>query len=484
MPSLPARRLLLCSVLILLSCGFTASAQRRRAQMIEPYPPQLTSELIRLRDAAMVSDYAYKQLAHLCNNIGPRLSGSPQAQQAVEYIAAEMRRLGLDVKLEKVMVPHWVRGVETAELIEFKGQAPGTKQKVVVTALGGSIATPPEGITAEVIVVKSFAELRALGREKVAGKIVVYNAPFDQRLAEQGLALEAYSQTGAYRSIGASEAAKLGAVAAMNRALGGANYRLPHTGAMFYLPDTSKIPAASITAEDCEMLAYLTAQGPVKMHLTLTPQTLPDAESYNVIADVKGSEHPEQIVIVSGHLDSWDLGTGAIDDGAGVVMAMQTVQLMKQLGLKPKRTIRFIPWINEENGSRGGTTYVQDYAAEVGNHVAAIEADLGAGHPAGFFAHASPQAIDRLRPLVPILSSFGASLIKASTDAVGEDISYLEAKGVPGFAPIFDTRHYFDYHHTPADTLDKVNPRELAENAALMAVLAYAIASLPEPLPR
>jgi len=462
-----------------------APAQRRGENApTYAYPPQLVAELNQIKQAALESDYAYRQLAHLCNAIGPRLSGSPQAQQAVEYVAAEMRRLGLEVKLERVMVPHWVRGVETAELVTFAGQAPKTTQKVVLTALGGSVATPPEGLTAEVLVVKNYDELRALGRERVAGKIVVYNFPFDQRLAEQGAALEAYGQAAAYRGIGASEAAKLGAVAAMNRAAGGANYRLPHTGAMFYLPDVPKIPAASLTAEDADLLAYLTTQGTVKMHLTLTPQTLPDAESFNVIADLKGSEHPDQVVIVSGHLDSWDLGTGAVDDGAGVAMAMQAVQLIKQLGLKPKRTIRFIPWMNEENGSRGGTTYERDHATEIGNHIAAIEADLGAGHPSGFFAHAGPAAIGMLRPLSPILQSFGASLIKASPNAVGEDISYLEAKGVPGFAPIFDSRHYFDYHHTPADTLDKVNPRDLAENSALMAVLAYAIANLPEALPR
>ena len=274
--------------------------------------------------------------------------------------------------------------------MQYPGQAPQTTQKILLTALGGSVATPPEGLTAEVIVVNNFDELNALGRDKVTGKIVLFNYHYDRAMAAQGFGGEAYGQAVAYRGGGPSAAARLGAVAALNRSAGGAEFRLPHTGATRYADDAPKIPAAAVTAEDGDLIARLAAQGAVRMHLVLTPQQLPDAVSYNVIADIKGSEHPEQIVIVSGHLDSWDLGTGAIDDGAGVVVAMQTVQLIKQLGLHPKRTIRFIAWMNEENGVAGGRTYAKDYAAEVANHFAAIESDRGAGHPLGFEVKAKP----------------------------------------------------------------------------------------------
>ena len=473
------------TALVVLASPFSLTAIAGQADgRGEPFSPQLTSELKRLKEAALASDYAYRQVAHLCNNIGPRLSGSPQTAHAVEYVASEMRRLGLEVRLEKLMVPHWVRGVETGELIEFTGQAPKTGQKIVLTALGGSTATPVEGISAEVVVVESFEHLRSIGRAGVSGRMVLFNVKFDQQLASQGFAGDAYGQAVVYRGAGASEAAKLGAVASLVRSVGGADYRLPHTGALFYAVNAPKIPAAAVTAEDADLLAYLAAQGRVRMHLTLTPQTLPDELSYNVIADLIGSEHPEQVVLVSGHLDSWDLGTGAIDDGAGVAVAMQVAQLCKQLGLRPKRTIRVIAWMNEENGLVGGTTYASNHAGDLANHIAAIETDLGAGHPVGFTGHASSKAFAILAPLSAILRGSGAGVTRQSGNAEGADISPLDAAGVPTFAPIQDARTYFNYHHTAADTLDKIVPRELAENAAVVALLTYTIASLPEPLPR
>jgi carboxypeptidase Q len=476
------RRVLAAVLLAILSAQTFAQEPQEKAA--DGYSPKLTAELKQLHDAALSSDYAYVQLAHLCNNIGPRLSGSPQAQQAVQYVAAQMRALGLDVQLEKVMVPHWVRGAETAELVQFAGQAPETTQKIVLTALGGSVATPPKGLTAEVVVVNSFEHLALLGRGKIAGKVVLFNTRFDKQMAAQGFALDAYGQAVAYRGAGPSAAARLGAVASLVRSVGGADYRLPHTGGFRYASDAPKIPAAAVAAEDSDLIAYLTAQGPVRVHLTLTPQTLPDVESFNVIADLKGSEHPEQIVIVSGHLDSWDLGTGAIDDGAGVAVAMQAAALIKGLGLRPKRTIRVIAWMNEENGLMGGTTYAQNHRAEYENHVAAIESDLGAGHPVGFSAHVTAKALEMLGPAAAVLQASGAGLIRQSQNGEGADISPLDAAGVPTLSPIQDNRIYFNYHHTAADTLDKVVPRELAENAAVMAVLAYAIANLPQSLPR
>jgi len=473
------------SLVLLASLGL-ASVPLRAQQPAQPTPrfePKFVSEIKAIQKAALESDYAYRQLAHLSNNIGPRLSGSPQAQAAVEYTAAELRKLGLEVKLEKVMVPHWVRGEETGALVEYPHMAPGTTQKIVLTALGGSVSTPKEGLTAEVVVVNNFDELEALGRERVAGKIVLFTAKFDQRLADNGFAGAAYGQAVIYRGAGAGAAGRLGAVAVIVRSVGGAEYRLPHTGAFRYAPDVTKIPAAAVASEDADLIAHLAGQGKVRMRLVLTPQTFPDAVSYNVVADLKGREFPDQIVIVSGHLDSWDLGTGALDDGAGCVMAMQAVQLIKQLRLRPKRTIRVVLWMNEENGLMGARTYAIDHRNEMANHFAAIEADIGSGRPMGFYASGKPEILTLLQPLATILQSQGAGVTRL-VDETGADISVLRNVGVPTFAPIQDTRTYFNYHHTAADTLDKVNPRDLQENCAVVAALTYTLANMPQSLPR
>lgn len=449
----------------------------------ELYTPKTLADLKRLQRAALESDYAYRQVAYLCDNIGPRLSGSPQAARAVEYVAGEMRRLGLTVQLEELKVPHWVRGIETGALTQFPGMAPGTTQKIVLTALGRSVATPPEGLNAEVVVVNSFEELNALGRSKVQGKIVLFNYKFDRLMAAQGFGGQAYGEAVAYRGGGPSAAARLGAVAVLVRSAGGSQNRLAHTGATRYAVDVQKIPAAAVAYEDADLLAHLTEQGTVRMRLVLTPQTLPDAVSYNVIADIKGTEHPEQVVIVSGHLDSWDLGTGAIDDAAGVAVAMQTAQLFKQLGLRPKRTLRFIAWMNEENGTVGGNTYALNQRSNIADHFAAIESDRGAGHPLGFYYTGKHEIGAMLAPVAAILQSSGAGLLQYSDDTE-TDIGPLSEAGVPAFGLWQDTRTYFNYHHTEADTLDKVDPRELAENAAVMSVLAYALTNLEQPLPR
>lgn len=447
------------------------------------FSPQTLAELKGLQQAALASDYAYRQVAHLANNIGPRLSGSAQAQKAVDYVAGEMKALGLEVQLEKVMVPHWVRGEETGALLQFPGQAANTTQKVVLTALGGSVATPAEGLTAEVVVVRDFDELRSLGKEKVFGKIVLFNHAFDKQMAAQGHAGEAYGGAVVYRSDGPSAVARLGGVAALIRSVGGAAYRLPHTGQTDYASDAPRIPAAAVTEEDADLIAALGSQGAVRMRLVLTPQQLPDAVSYNVIADLKGTKHPEQVVIVSGHLDSWDLGTGAIDDGAGVAVAMQVANLVTQRGLHPHRTIRIIAWMNEENGLRGGKTYAAEHANEVANHFAAIETDGGAGHPLGIYIAGKREIKPMLEPIAKVLQASGAGLLELR-DQVGADIDPLAKLGIPNFSPIQDSRFYFNYHHTAADTLDKIDPHELAENAAINAVLAYGLANLEQPLPR
>src|SRR6516162_1499274 len=449
------------------------------ARQMAALPPELVASLARLRDAALGSDYAWRQVAHLTENIGPRLAGSLQAEAAVNYVADELRRLGLEVKLQDVMVPHWVRGEEKAELAIYPGQAAGTAQKIVLTALGNSAATPADGLTADVVVVNNFDELAALGRDKIAGRIVLFNEKFDKRMAAAGRAGAAYGEAVAYRGGGPRAAAALGAVAALIRSVGAADYRLPHTGAS----GSAGIPAAAVTAEDADLIAHLTQQGSVAMHLVLTPQTLPDTVSHNVIADLKGSEHPDQVVIVSGHLDSWDLGTGAIDDAAGLAIAMQAAQLCKQLGLTPRRTLRAVAWMNEENGGSGSRRYFAEYEGSLSKHVGAIESDLGAGHPLGFVGIFSPTARAAVRQIARVLSPIAATLVENTGDA-GADVNAMGRRGVPVFGLMQDERTYFNYHHTAADTLDKIDPRELAENAAAMAVLGFALADMPQSLPR
>jgi Zn-dependent M28 family amino/carboxypeptidase len=447
------------------------------------WSPEQMDAMAKIRDAALSDSYAVDELRHLTFNIGPRLSGSPQAEQAVEYVAAEMRALGAKVTLEKATVPHWIRGTETAELISWPGQTPGTTQKVILTTLGNSVATPADGITAEVVVVDDWKQLRALPQDALKGKILLLNHKFDKELAAEGSGAEAYEQAVIYRGAGPVVAASMGAVAVLVRSVGGADYRLPHTGMTNYEKGVEKIPAAAVTAEDADLLRELASQGTVQLHLTLTPQTLPNAESHNVIADWVGSEHPEQVVVVSGHLDSWDLGTGAIDDGAGVAVSMQAIHLLQKLGIHPKRTIRFIAWMSEEQGSEGAAAYIAEHASETANHIGSIECDLGADHPTGIYYAGKPMLGQWLRPVARILDAIGASSLQASQDT-GEDTSVLTVRGVPGFAPIQDSRTYFNYHHTAADTFDKVDPRHLNENAALMAVLAYALADSTETAPR
>jgi carboxypeptidase Q len=455
-------------------------AEPRAESAGPPFPSQLALELAKIRDDALRDEYAQQQLAHLTENIGPRPVGSPQAAAAVQYVADELRKLGLEVRLEAVQAPHWVRGAETAELVEYTGQVRGTTQKIVLTALGGNHPTPAAGLTAEVVVVSDFDELNSLGQQAVSGKIVLFNVAFDKQKAADGFASEAYDEAVIYRGRGAKRAAALGAVAALVRSVGGADYRLPHTGGS----TAAGIPAGAVTSEDADLIAHLVAQGKVRMHLVLTSESAEDVTSYNVVADLKGSEHPEQVIVVSGHLDSWDLGTGAIDDAAGVAVAMETAQLLQQLQLRPKRTLRVIAWMDEENFGRGHVAYARAHAAEIASHVAAIESDLGAAHPLGFRAKITAEALAWLTPVREILRPLGANLLERTSESPEADLEPLAKAGVPAFGIMQDARTYFNYHHTAADTLDKIVPHELQENAAAMAVMGYALADMPQPLPR
>jgi carboxypeptidase Q len=463
------------------------SLRDRLTEISNPGTGVWTSEQIttmnHIRDAAMNDPYAYDQLAYLTENIGPRPSGSPQAEAAVQRVAAELRALGATVSLEKTVVSHWVRGEEAAALVAWPGMTPGTTQKIVLTALGGSVATDSGGLEAPVIVVNSFAEFNRLPEGIVKGKIVLFNRPFDKELASAGKGLDAYAQSGVYRFIGPSVAASHGAVAVLVRSVGSGDYRLPHTGATFFGEGEKKVPAAAVTAEDADLMAHLARQGTITLRMALTPKTLPPAPSYNVVADWKGTEHPEQIVLVSGHLDSWDLGTGAIDDGAGIVTSMQTIHLLQSLNIHPKRTIRFVAWMDEEFGSPGAATYLRDHDAEIAKYAAVIESDMGADHPYGLTFKGSPKLAQYLAPVSVILDPIGASLVSSGGE-IGEDVAGMIAQGVPGFTPSEDMRFYFNYHHTAADTLDKIDRRHLAENAAVVAVTAYAIADAAEVPPR
>lgn len=443
----------------------------------------MATALGRIRDAGLADDWAYRRLADLCDKIGARMSGSRQADAAVEQLAAALRAAGLNVTLQPVKVPHWVRGEEQAEMIEYPGRPSGVVQHLHLTTLGGSVATPAQGIVAQVLVVHSFDELRAHEAE-ARGKIVVFDVPFNETLAQNGRAGTAYGQGVAYRAQGASAAARVGATAALVRTVGGANYRLPHTGEMDYEPNVTKIPAAALSAEDAMWVARLAAEGPVTLRVKLLPQSLPEVESHNVIADWAGRERPDEVVIVSGHLDSWDLAQGAIDDGAGVASAMGAVRLLQTLGLHARRTVRFVGWMSEENGSAGGQAYFNLNSAALERQIAAIESDNGAGRPLGVSAHVPPAALPQFSPLMAALSPLGATILDRREEAGGSDVRYLDAGGVPTLAPIVDTRTYFDYHHSAADTLDKIEPENIRRQVALMAMMAYFVAEMPEALPR
>jgi hypothetical protein len=443
----------------------------------------LAADMARIRDAAMATDWSWQRLEELTDRIGARLSGSPQLSAAIAQVAAAMRTLGADVHLQPAKVTHWVRGEEHAELVDYPGRPPGLTQPLHLTALGGSSATAAGGLTARVIVVHDFDELKARAAE-VRGNIVLFEARFDQRLADNSNAMAAYEQAGQYRFNGPSTAAALGAAAALVRSIGGADYRLPHTGATFWKDKRAPIPAAALAAEDADLVTRLAAQGPVAMKLLLTASTLPDADNANVTADWSGTDRPDEYVVVSGHLDSWDLATGATDDGVGVMAAAGVIQVLQQLGLRARRSIRFIGWTNEENGGGGNKTYFDSVRQGIATQTAAIESDEGAGRALGISASVTPQSLALLQPVVTALLPIGAGVLARRDDALGADIEPLQSAGVHGFSPLVDTRHYFDYHHTAADTLDKVDPQNLRTQVATIAVLAYYLAQLPEPLPR
>jgi hypothetical protein len=435
--------------------------------------------------AALDDTDGYTNLAYLCDHIGKRISGSESLNRAVSWSADLMRKEGLqNVTVQKVMVPHWVRGQESGAII-----APVTKP-LHMLGLGMSVATPPGGLDAEVVVVNDFAELARLGRAGVQGKIVVFNAPY-----------EGYGRTVMYRVSGPSRAAALGAVAVLVRSITPLAVQLPHTGTLVYDKDAPQIPAAAISLEDAMMLARLTAEGaPVRVHLDMQAHMEPDAESANVMGEIIGTEHPEEVVVLGGHIDSWDVGQGAQDDGSGIMATLEAVNLIKKSGLRPKRTIRIVFWVNEENGDAGGKAYRANLGNSVQQQVAAIEMDGGAEAPVGYGygsvgnrrstpngPAAAPQltdaelhSLDLLKQIGILLEPIGANTMRPGGG--GSDIEPLMEAGVPGLGELTTAEHYFDWHHTEADTLDKVDPVEFRKNIASLAVMTYVLADMPERL--
>lgn len=445
-------------LLVFLCCGlFFANAA-------EPVAPGVAAD--KLISVATNSNFAFERLALLCDKFGPRFSGSTNLEMSIDWILAEMKKDGLEnVRGEDVMVPHWVRGNESAELVSPR------LHKMPMLGLGGSVATPPEGITAEVLVVKSFQDLSNRTAE-AKGKIVLFNQPFTT-----------YSETVLIRSRGAMEAAKAGAVASMIRSVAPFSMQTPHTGNMRYTNTLPKIPHAALTIEDAEMLQRMSDRGEkIVVRLKMEAKTLPDAKSRNVIGEIVGREKPGEIVLVSGHIDSWDLGQGAMDDAGGCVAAWEAVRLMHKMNLRPRRSIRVVLWTNEENGINGAKTYRKDHLEELPNHVLAIETDEGVFRPTGFAFSGSDAATKQVKEAAKLLQKITPMEITAG--AGGADISQLEADGVPLMDLVVERTKYFWYHHTAADTMEVIDRNDFNQCVAALAVMTYAIADAPEKLER
>jgi len=422
----------------------------------------------RIITAARADRGAYQKLAHLTDRIGHRLSGSPELERAIAWAAQAMKDDGHDVRTEPVMVPHWVRGAEDAAIT-----AP-IQRPLHLIGLGGTVATPRGGITAPVIVIRSWEQLEQQA-DKVKGAIVLYDVAMPAWTEENG---SGYGDVVQFRTRGPSRAAKLGAAAVLMRSVTARSLRTPHTGTLSYDDKLPKIPAAAVTVEDSLLLARLAEQSAVTVHLHLESQALPDAKSANVIGELRGRELPDEVVVIGGHIDSWDVGQGAHDDGAGIVTMMQALTTLRKLGLTPRRTIRVVLFTNEENGTKGAKAYAEAHASELSKTVLAVESDSGGFSPRGFsVASKSERAQARLAEIAALLAPLGATRVR--TGHGGADIEPMEPGGVPTVGLEVDNRTYFDYHHSEADTLDKVDPQQLADDVAAVAVVAYIVADLP-----
>jgi carboxypeptidase Q len=451
---------------LLLSTFAIAGARAQQPGAATPLADRYRADATRLVTAAIADSFAYNRLAKLTDTFGHRLSGSKSLEDAIDWILAEMKRDGLqNVRGEKAMVPHWVRGQESAMLVSPR------QYKLHMLGLGRSVGTPSGGITAPVLVVSSFDDF-ARKQAQAKGKIVLFDAPF-----------VSYGETVRYRGASASVAAKAGAIAALIRSVASNSMQNPHTGAMSYDTTAPRIPVAALSVEDAMMLHRMSDRGDkVVVTLKMDAHTLPDGPSRNAVAEIVGSEKPDEVVVLGGHIDSWDVGQGAMDDGGGSVAAWEAVRLIKQLGLKPRRTIRVVLWTNEENGSRGALAYRDTHAAELGKHVMAMESDNGVFKPSGYRISGGDSALSIVREIASLLAPIGAT--SAAAGGAEADVEPLLDRGVPAVSLAVDGTRYFWYHHSEADTMDKLNPRDMSECVALMAVMAYVVADMPGTLGR
>ena len=465
MPKLTSRLSLVAGAFVLACLVVDSPVDAQTSRSSPTLASRYQEATSRIFAAALADSAAFERLTELSDRFGHRFSGSESLEDALDWILEEMSSDGLEnVHGEPVMVPHWVRGEESAYLVEPRSKA------LPMLGLGGSIGTPPGGITAEVLVVESFDDLTARATE-AEGKIVLFDVPFTN-----------YGTTVQYRGRGAIAAAQVGAVASLLRSVTPYSMQTPHTGGMSYSDDVRKIPHAAITTEDAGLLHRMQERGErIVVRLEMDAETLPDAPSRNVIGEIVGSEFPEEVIVVGGHSDTWDVGQGAMDDGGGIVAAWEAVRLLHELGLRPKRTVRAVLFVNEENGLRGGTGYRDAHLDELDDHILAIESDGGVFKPTALGFSGSDEAFDILTGFAPLLSPLGADITRGGG---GADIGPIMREGVPGMGLQVDGPRYFWYHHTAADTIDKLDPRELAECVAVLAVMAYVVADMDERLPR
>jgi carboxypeptidase Q len=458
-------------LLLVLACAAAIGQAAVSTQTQTTPPPSwldpLRADAARLTTAALADDFAWQRLAELTGTFGSRLSGSENLERAIEWAAAAMKADGLEnVRLEPVMVPRWIRGQESAEIVD------PPRHPVEVLGLGGTVATPPGGLEAEVLPVSSFDDLRAKQAD-VRGRIVLFDVPYTN-----------YSETVTYRTSGARTAAQYGAVAVLVRAVGPIGLRTPHTGSVTYGTGQPQIPALAIAVEDSNRIVRLTARGrKVRVRLVTSGRFEPDSMSSNVVAELRGRERPEEIVLVGGHLGSWDVGSGASDDGVGCIVTWEAARVMVKLGIRPRRTVRVVLFTNEENGLRGANGYLDRYRSAAGEHVFALESDSGIFAPAalGFTGSAAARAM--MLQIGTLLAPLGMQEI--GSGGGGADIGPIaQAGNVPTMAYLGDAARYFVIHHTAADTIERIAPEEVRRAAAAIAVVTYAVAEMPERLPR
>jgi carboxypeptidase Q len=456
-----AARWLLVAVAVVL-----APVVHSQAQVVPTWLNGYREDVARLLHAAMANDFAWKRLAEFTDLHGARLSGSDNLERAIAWAAETMKADGLEnVHTEPVLVPKWVRGRESAEIVD------PPLHDVAMLGLGGTVATPPEGLEAEVLPVNSFEDLQARSAE-AKGRIVLFNVPYTN-----------YSETVTYRVTSARAAAQFGAVAVLVRSVGPIGLRTAHTGSVQYAPDLPQIPAASISLEDTNRIVRLTARGKyVRMRIVTSGHYEPDAQSANVVGEIRGREKPDEIVLLGAHIDSWDVGTGAADDGVGCIVTWEALRLMKRLNLHPRRTVRLVLFTNEENGVRGANAYADRYGATAANHVFALESDSGVLSPAmlGFSGSAAARAM--MAQIGTLLTPLGLGEI--GPGGGGADIGPIAQLGnTPTMAYLGDATRFFVFHHTAADTIERISPDDVSRAAAAIAGVTWVIADMPDRLP-